>query len=336
LRSSPTHVSVNPEAVATRVKTNQVAHVAMIDRVAGACQASRQSRSRSSELRLEVRKYLNQLSADVASIKSLRCTPSERQRLRVLRPWPGRPDALDIARQDLHERYAATRDPAVRAELLESYEGFARSLAVKFRHRESLDDLMQVARIGLLHAIDRFDPALGRPFPLFARITVTGELKRHLRDKTWSMRVPRSLQEDYLNVMRAVDELTAEYSDSPAMDAVAARTGMNVDRVIEAMELRVSQRALSIDAPVAPGSDEPAMDLGVDERGFESLENRDLIAGLLARLPERDRRIIELRFLDEMTQSEIAAEIGVSQMCVSRVLARTLGRLRLWARAATN
>jgi RNA polymerase sigma-B factor len=249
---------------------------------------------------------------------------------------PSEPDPLDAARQRLHEAFAATGDPALRAELLESYDAFARSLALKFRHRESVDDLVQVARIGLLHAIDRFDPALGRPFPLFARITITGELKRHIRDRTWGMRIPRSLQEDYLNVMRAVDELTAERSDSPTMDDLAARCGMPVERVVEALELRVTQRALSIDVPTGAASDDPPIELGEEDPSFRRLENRQLVATLLDRLPERDRRIVELRFIDELTQSEIAAKVGVSQMCVSRVLARTLGRLRLWARTAIN
>jgi RNA polymerase sigma-B factor len=216
-----------------------------------------------------------------------------------------------------------------------TYDGFARSLALKFRHRESMDDLMQVARIGLLHAINRFDPALGRPFPLFARITITGELKKHLRDKTWAMRVPRSLQEDYLNVMRAVDELTAERTDSPTMKALAARSGMSMERVVEAMELRVSQRPLSIDVPIGPASDDPVVELGHEDGGFGQLENRQVLDQLLGRLSARDRRIIELRFIDELTQSQIATEVGVSQMCVSRVLTRTLGRLRIWARSAS-
>jgi RNA polymerase sigma-B factor len=217
---------------------------------------------------------------------------------------------------------------------MESYDGFARSLALKFRHRESVDDLVQVARIGLLHAIDRFDPALGRPFPLFARITIAGELKRHIRDRTWAVRVPRSLQEDYLNVMRAVDELTIEHSGSPSMEALAERCEMSVERVVEAMELRISQRALSIDVSTSQTSDDPLIELSQEDIGFRQLENRQLLAQLLGRLPKRDRRIVELRFMEEMTQSAIAAEIGVSQMCVSRVLARTLGRLRLWARSA--
>ena len=210
-------------------------------------------------------------------------------------------------RHELHEAYAATGDPAIRAELLESYDGFARALALKFRHRESVDDLVQVARIGLLHAIDHFDPALGRPFPLFARITITGELKRHIRDRTWAMRVPRSLQEDYLNVMRTLAELTAERSDSPSMEALAARCGISVERVLEAIELRVNQRALSIDVPAVAGADDPVIELGQEDIGFRRLEDRQLLADLLGRLPERDRRIVELRFIEELTQSEIAA-----------------------------
>jgi RNA polymerase sigma-B factor len=246
------------------------------------------------------------------------------------------PDPLDAVRRQLHEAYAATGDPSLRAELVASYDGFARSLALRYRHRESVEDLTQVARIGLLHAIDRFDPGLGRPFPLFARITITGELKRHLRDRTWTMRVPRSLQEDYLNVVRAVDELTAELSDSPSMEALAARCGMSVERVVEALELRVTQRTLSIDLPTGPGSDDPVIELGQEDIGFRQLENRELLAHLLGRLPERDRRIVELRFIEELTQAEIADRVGVSQMCVSRVLARTLGRLRVWARTAVS
>jgi RNA polymerase sigma-B factor len=244
------------------------------------------------------------------------------------------PNPLDSDRQRLHEIYARSRDPKVRDQLMASYDGFARSLALKFRSREAVDDLVQVARIGLLHAVERFDPALGRPFPLFARITITGELKRHMRDRTWGMRVPRSLQEDYLNVMRAVEDLTAEESQSPSMEAVAGRCGIPLERVIEAMELRITQRALSIDGPPSAGFDEPVIDLRADEVGFGQLENRELLRALLARLPERDRRILELRFVDELSQSEIAAQVGVSQMCVSRVLARTLGRLRVWARTA--
>lgn len=295
-----------------------------------------EARSRSRSLRTQVREGLDLLADGIVATRdrSAKTEPKEEPTFRFVRIAPPAPDPIDIARQELHEVYAATGDPAIRAELVESYDGFARSLALKFRHRESVEDLLQVARIGLLHAIDRFDPDLGRPFPLFARITITGELKRHIRDKTWAMRVPRSLQEDYLSVMRAVDDLTGEESDSPTLEAVATRCGLSVDRVIEAMELRVSQRALSIDAPMAGGSDDAMIEPGMEDAGFIRLENLELLGHLLDRLSQRDRRIIELRFIDELTQAEIAEQIGVSQMCVSRVLARTLGRLRLWARTA--
>lgn len=317
-----------------RIRANRLALESSISRLSAALDTAGARRDETGRLIVEVRRSFAGLTDSRASLRDARLgglTPAP-----VLpRYTPADPDPLDRVRDRLHEAYATTGDPAIRAELMASYDGFARSLALKYRHRESVDDLTQVARIGLLHAIDRFDPSLGRPFPLFARITITGELKRHIRDKTWAMRVPRSLQEDYLNVMRAVDELTAEHLDSPSMEALAARCGMSVERVVEAMELRVSQRALSIDVPTGPASDDPFIELGEEDVGFGHLENRELLAQLLGRLPERDRRIVELRFIDELTQSEIAAQVGVSQMCVSRVLTRTLGRLRLWARTAT-
>jgi RNA polymerase sigma-B factor len=263
---------------------------------------------------------------------ALRPTFRRRELSRAL-PQQEATQTVDAQRQELHAAYAATQDPAIRAELMASYDGFACSLASRFRHRDSSDDLVQVARIGLLHAIDRFDPSLGPPFLPFARITITGELKRHLRDKTWGIRVPRSLQEDYLAVMRAVDDLTGESGEaSPSMEKVAAHCGMSLERVVEAMELRFSRRTASIDLPPEGPSDESRLELSEHEIGFSELENRAVLSQLLGRLPARDRRIIELRFLKEMTQSQIAAEIGVSQMCVSRALTRTLGLLRVWAR----
>jgi len=319
-----------------RLAANRLRLRNTVTRLSAARLEAADKRMRSDLLRQELRLQLDTATERLAESRQWRRIEAPSAVPVLPRYRANRADPLDAVRLKLHEAYAATRDPLLRGELLESYDGFARSLALKYRHREALDDLIQVARIGLLHAIDRFDPALGRPFPLFARITITGELKRHIRDKTWGMRVPRSLQEDYLNVMRSVDELTAERADSPSMESLAERCGMSVERVVEAMELRVSQRALSIDMPVTPGADEPVVELGHEDIGFRQLENRELLAHLLGRLPERDRRIIELRFMQEMTQSEIAAEVGVSQMCVSRVLARTLGRLRLWARSALN
>ena len=146
------------------------------------------------------------------------------------------------------------------------------------------------------------------------------------------MRIPRSLKEDYLAVLRALDELTSEQAGSPSVKAVAERCELSVERVLEAMELRVSQRALPIGVPVT--GEDAALEPGVEDAGFGRLENQELLERLLDRLSARDRRIIELRFVDELTQAQIAEQIGVSQMCVSRVLARTLGRLRVWARTA--
>lgn len=334
-RTTPHPQPSLPELL-VRMKANRESLEITSERRREAVALAVQRRRASSDLRREVREQLDHLVAGVATAHTIRPVRPRLGATGQRRYSAPRPDPVDVARREMHERYAGTRNDATRAELMESYDGFARALALKFRHRENMDDLVQVARIGLLHAIDRFDPEMCRPFPLFARITITGELKRHIRDKTWSMRVPRSLQEDYLSVMQAVDELTAERSDSPSMEAVAERCGLTLERVLEAMELRVNQRALSIDAPAAPGTDEPGLEVGEEDSGFGDLENQELVAGLLARLPERDRRIVELRFMQEMTQSEIAAEMGVSQMCVSRVLARTLGRLRLWARSAVG
>jgi RNA polymerase sigma-B factor len=244
-----------------------------------------------------------------------------------------RRDTIDGDRQRLHEKYARWRAPSVRDELLVSYEGLARSLALRFRHRGDADDLIQVARIGLFHAIDRFDPTRERPFVLFARATIIGELKRHLRDTSWVMRVPRSLQENYLNVTAAVEELTAERCESPSMIAVAQRCGLPLERVIEAAELHVTKRPLSIDLP-GRTDDRPVVEIMQDELGFGQVDNGELVASLLRRLSPRDRRMIELRFVEEMTQAEIADALGVSQMGVSRMLARTLGRMRSWARSS--
>jgi len=326
---------VSSAVLLERVKSNRLALQATAVRLSAARTLVQEQRDETLRLLGEARRAFAELRRRRA------CARDGRRPVGVPVPVlprysPTVPDPLDAVRRQLHEAYAATGDPSLRAELLASYDGFARALAFKYRHRESVDDLTQVARIGLLHAIDRFDPALGRPFPLFARITITGELKRHIRDRTWTLRVPRSLQEDYLNVMRAVDELTAERSDSPSMEALAARCGMSVERVVEALELRVTQRTLSIDGPTGPGADDPVIELGEEDTGFRQLENRQLLANLLGRLPERDRRIVELRFIEELTQAEIADRVGVSQMCVSRVLARTLGRLRVWARTAVS
>jgi RNA polymerase sigma-B factor len=242
---------------------------------------------------------------------------------------PCRPDAERLVR--LHSQYAATGRPGLRAELLAAYDSFAVGLARRFSsRREAPEDLAQVARLGLLKAVNRFDPGRGRPFTVFARATIVGELKRHVRDRTWSMRVPRSLQEQYLEVVRALDDLTQELGRSPRITDVAARARLTEEQVLEAIELGEVQRPLSLDVPVGEG-DGYLLDPGGEDSAFGAVDGRALIGNLLARLTERERQVLQMRFVDELTQAEIAKRIGVSQMYVSRLLARTLSRLRAWA-----
>lgn len=227
--------------------------------------------------------------------------------------------------------FARTRDDGLRRCLLEAYDDFAVSLARRFgSRREAPEDLAQVARVGLLHALDRFDPARERPFMAFARVTILGELKRHARDHTWPMRVPRSLQEGYLEVIRAVDDLTGELGRSPQISEVAGRCGLGEEEVLEAIELGAARHPASLDLPDRDGRGR-RFDPPVDDHTFDGAEARTLIDALVARLPERQREVIRLRFSEQLTQTELAARLGVSQMYVSRLLARTLTRLRTFA-----
>ena len=233
----------------------------------------------------------------------------------------------------LHIAFAVSRDPRLRAELVTHYDNLALSLARRFpTRRESHEDLVQVARIGLLHAVDRFDPDRNRPFVAFARPTILGELKRHLRDHTWGMGVPRSLQEHYLDVVRSVDDLTQELGRVPRLPEVAARVGLNADQVLEAIEVDSAAFIQSLDYP----DDGRHLDPGEPEPDFDRVEIRADLAALVRNLPERTQHVLELRFVDELTQSEIGRRIGASQMCVSRILAKTLAGLRIIATRSEN
>ncbi len=226
----------------------------------------------------------------------------------------------------LHVEYAQRRDPALRAELAGAYDSFALSVARQFHsRREAPEDLAQVARIGLLYALDRFEPARKVPFIPFARATIVGELKRHVRDRTWSMRVPRSLQERYLAVVRALEELTHELGRSPRISELAARAGLTDEQVLEAIELSDAQHPLSLDAPFGDGEG-PWLDPASEDDGLGAVEGRALLDVLMARLSERERRILHLRFVEELTQAEIGARMGISQMHVSRLLRRAIDR----------
>jgi RNA polymerase sigma-B factor len=231
----------------------------------------------------------------------------------------------------VHRRFVRDRDPADRARLVEGYEGLARALSARFaRGRETPEDLYQAAMVGLLHAIDRFDPERGVEFSTFAWATITGELKRHLRDRTWQVRVPRRLQEAYLRVAAAVDELTMELGRSPTVGELAARADLAEEVALEALAVRHAHTISSLDAPMDDDGHSRSDQLAGDG-GLDRVEERRLLSPLVSRLPERERLIIDLRFVHDLTQAEIARKLGLSQMHVSRLLNRSLHQLRSWA-----
>jgi RNA polymerase sigma-B factor len=236
----------------------------------------------------------------------------------------------------LFRLFFTTRDPAIRERLVGAHLGLAASLASRFASRqESTDDLHQAALLGLLHAIDRFDPTRGVQFTTFAWATISGELKRHFRDRTWGVRVPRRVQELYLATAEATDSLTHDLGRSPTVAEVAERIGATDEDVLEALEARSAYRLLSIDSPLGGATDgdevSAGMQLGGDDAGYGRVEQRAVLASLINRLPPREREIIHLRFNQELTQAEIAERVGVSQMHVSRLLSASLQKLREWA-----
>ena len=242
----------------------------------------------------------------------------------------GRLPAADAER--LFRRFGATRDPALRERLVSAHVGLAASLAARFSTRhESPEDLQQAALLGLVHAVDRFDPDRGVQFTTFAWATISGELKRHFRDRTWGVRVPRRLQELYLNTAEAMDALTHALGRSPTVQEVADRLEVSTEDVLEALEARSAYRLGSIDAPIGDDESDGGMQLGESESGYGRVEERAVIERLVDRLPPRERQIIHLRFDQELTQAEIAERVGVSQMHVSRLLSNSLQKLRGWA-----
>jgi RNA polymerase sigma-B factor len=227
--------------------------------------------------------------------------------------------------------YKATRDRKVRNELIEAHRSLASHLARRFANRgEPFDDLLQVAYLGMLKAVERFDPDRGLEFSTFATATVEGELKRHFRDKTWSVRVPRRPQELHLRLGNAINDLSQRLHRPPQISELAAELGVREDDVLEAMEVGGAYRSTSLDARPADNGDAMTLEsrLGTADLGFDLAEHRVVLERLLEELPERERMIIRLRFFEDMTQTEIADEVGISQMHVSRLLSRTLMQLR--------
>jgi RNA polymerase sigma-B factor len=219
-----------------------------------------------------------------------------------------------------------------REQLVDQYIGLVEFLARRFRNRgEPLEDLTQVGTIGLLKAIDRFDLSREVEFSTYATPTIVGELKRHFRDKGWAVRVPRRLQELHLELTRVVGDLGQELGRSPTVAEIAKAAGTTDEAVLEGLEIAQAYNFTSLDAPMdsSNGSSTSfAEHLGAEDEHLENLEYRASLAPEMAKLPERERNILYLRFFKGMTQSEIADRLGISQMHVSRLLNRTLIRLR--------
>jgi RNA polymerase sigma-B factor len=226
--------------------------------------------------------------------------------------------------------YHRTGDERAREAALVELMPLVRALAARYSGRgEPLEDLVQVGSVGLIKAVDRFDVDRGVEFSSYAVPTIVGEIRRHFRDKAWAMHVPRRLKELSVRLSRVLDELTTELGRSPTVPELAEAVGVDEEDVIDALDSSHAYSTRSLHAPFDDDGDESLSDrLGVEERGYGDVEDSALVGAGLDALDERERRIVELRFFREMTQSQIAAELGISQMHVSRLLRRALAGMR--------
>ncbi|MFN0092728.1 MAG: SigB/SigF/SigG family RNA polymerase sigma factor [Acidimicrobiales bacterium] len=232
---------------------------------------------------------------------------------------------------DRFRQLRTTGDPKLRDELITAHLPLARYFAARYASRAAArEDLDQVAVLGLIEALDRFDPERDVQFSTFAGRTIDGRLKRHFRDHTWAMRTPRRLKELHGQLRRATEELTHQNGRPPTTAELAARLGAEVEEIIEALDAGQGYRADSLDRPF--GADDGVTlgeATGQADASYEGVERELLVRDILAGLPPRERAILELRFFGELTQSEIAERLGISQMHVSRLLRRTVEQLRI-------
>jgi RNA polymerase sigma-B factor len=232
---------------------------------------------------------------------------------------------------DMLRRYARTRDDALLDELVARWMPLARQLARRYgRSSEPFDDLVQVASLGLVKALKGYDPDRGKAFSSYAVPTIMGELKRYFRDRTWSVRVPRSLQELAMRVDAARDRLAGAHGHSPSVAELAEAVGASEEDVLEALQAGDAYHAASLEAQRTDDEDAFSLGdlLGGPDEGFRLAEHRALLTSVIGELSDRDREILRLRFEEDMTQQQIATIIGVSQMQVSRLLRRSLATLR--------
>jgi RNA polymerase sigma-B factor len=236
----------------------------------------------------------------------------------------------NLETEALFVRWQRDRDPRARDLLVSRFMPLARKLARRYSGREPLDDLLQVASVGLLKAVDRFDPARGNAFTSLAVPTILGELKRYFRDVGWFAHVPRGIQESSLKVQEAERQLSAKTGRSPTAQEIAAYAELTVEEVVEALYAAAAHHSTSLDAPVGESEEGGVLSetLGVEDERFERVEDAATIAGSLRGLSKLERHVLILYFLQEQTQTQIADRVGVSQMQVSRILRRATERLR--------
>jgi RNA polymerase sigma-B factor len=225
--------------------------------------------------------------------------------------------------------YHRTGDPRVRDRAIEQYLPLARRLAARYhRRQEPFEDLVQVANLGLVKAVERYDPTRGTRFTSFAVPTISGELRRHFRGTAWALHVPRGVQEDALKVRDATSRLTHRLGRAPRISELKQETGLDAEAISEALQARAVQATASLDQPAGGQPEDGDATLGeligAEDGRYELVERHADVAPLIRALPPRDRQVLFLRFAQDMTQSEIAAQIGCSQMQVSRILRRTI------------
>jgi RNA polymerase sigma-B factor len=247
-----------------------------------------------------------------------------------------RDDPRARARDDeMLRRFAATGDPVLRDQLFDRWMPLARQLARRYgRTNEPFEDLLQVASIGLLKALQGYDPDRGKAFSSYAVPTIMGEIKRYFRDRTWSVRMPRGLQELAIRVESARDRLSSEMGRSPSIGELAAAAACTEEEVLEALQAGDAYHATSLDARRSDDDDDAFAlgdSLGDTDDGYRLAEHRALLTSVLGELDDRDREIVRLRFEEDLTQHEIALIVGVSQMQVSRLLRRSLNIMRMAA-----
>jgi RNA polymerase sigma-B factor len=232
----------------------------------------------------------------------------------------------------LLRRYHEQGDRAAREQLIERYMSLVRSLARRYANRgEQLDDLIQIGAIGLIKAIDRFDLGRGVELTTYATPNIIGEIKRHFRDKGWAVRVPRGLQELSVQLSRLVEQLTVELGRSPTIAEIAEAANVEEEAVLEALESGRAYTSVSLSSAGGPDDDDeldPLESIGSEEHQYEISEDRAVLAPGFQALDERERRILHLRFFEGLTQSQIAQQVGISQMHVSRLIRRSLEKIR--------